>query len=387
MSTFGAFTVTRASTKNVLGSNGLYQSVANNVPAFEFNADGTYRGLLVEPAATNSIRNNTQVGAVAGTPGTLPTNWSVTLAGLSQEVVGTGSENGVDYIDLRLFGTASGVAADVRFETTTGIVAANAQTWTQSYWLKVVASPTPPVGYFHQMFERTSAGAFVTSGSTSTTVSATLSRLSFTRTLSGGATVERVQPTFGITLVNGATYDFTIRIGLPQMEQSAVATSVIKTTGSTASRVADSVTLTGASSLIGQTEGAGYVEFETRNDATSTRVLTLDDGTANNNLRIAHLNTNTVFFGVNTGGVAQVSITSASTFTSVIKLAFAYNSNDFIAYVNGSSIGTDTGGTVPATSRVVIGSTGSADYVNGWIRAVALYTTRLSNAQLASLTA
>jgi hypothetical protein len=50
---FGDFTVTRASTKNVIGSNGLYQSVANNVPAFEFNTDGSYRGLLVEPGATN----------------------------------------------------------------------------------------------------------------------------------------------------------------------------------------------------------------------------------------------------------------------------------------------------------------------------------------------
>ena len=50
---FGDFTVDRNSTKYVLGSGGTLVPVATDEPAFEFNADGTYKGLLVEPAATN----------------------------------------------------------------------------------------------------------------------------------------------------------------------------------------------------------------------------------------------------------------------------------------------------------------------------------------------
>jgi len=50
---FGDFTVDRNSTKYVLGSGGTIVPVATDEPAFEFNADGTYKGLLVEPAATN----------------------------------------------------------------------------------------------------------------------------------------------------------------------------------------------------------------------------------------------------------------------------------------------------------------------------------------------
>ena len=50
---FGDFTVDRNSTKYVLGSGGDIISYATDEPAFEFNTDGSYKGLLVEPAATN----------------------------------------------------------------------------------------------------------------------------------------------------------------------------------------------------------------------------------------------------------------------------------------------------------------------------------------------
>ena len=53
MAQFGDFTVDRNSTKYVLGSGGDIISYATDEPAFEFNADGSYKGLLVEPAATN----------------------------------------------------------------------------------------------------------------------------------------------------------------------------------------------------------------------------------------------------------------------------------------------------------------------------------------------
>jgi len=46
---------------------------------------------------------------VAGTPGTLPTNWGVSApAGLATSVVGLGTENGLPYVDLRINGTATG---------------------------------------------------------------------------------------------------------------------------------------------------------------------------------------------------------------------------------------------------------------------------------------
>ncbi|HYF08508.1 MAG TPA: hypothetical protein VD970_12865, partial [Acetobacteraceae bacterium] len=68
-----------------------------------------YRGVLFEPASTNEVRNPRAEGAVAGTPGMLPTHWSSgggqDGVNLFHQVVGTGTEDGIPYIDLRLFGT------------------------------------------------------------------------------------------------------------------------------------------------------------------------------------------------------------------------------------------------------------------------------------------
>lgn len=56
------FTVARAGTKWVLNSAGVLTEVPANFPAFEWNADGTYRGLLVEPGATNIILRSQEFG-------------------------------------------------------------------------------------------------------------------------------------------------------------------------------------------------------------------------------------------------------------------------------------------------------------------------------------
>jgi hypothetical protein len=51
----GDFTVSRNGTATFLGSNGLIQTAQANEPRLEFNTDGSFRGVLVEPAATNLL--------------------------------------------------------------------------------------------------------------------------------------------------------------------------------------------------------------------------------------------------------------------------------------------------------------------------------------------
>ena len=383
-------TVTRASTKLRIGSNGLYGSVANNVPAFEFNTDGTYRGLLVEPGATNSIRNNSMTGAVAGTPGTLPTNWGEALSGLTREVVGTGTENGVTYIDIKLSGTAAATLAELRFETATSIVASTGQSWTNSFFAKSISAPNPPVRYEISIVERTAGGSFVASGNLQFVPTSTIQRFSQTRTLSGGGTVERVQPLLVFVLVNGATYDFTIRIGWPQMETGSVATSPIVTTAGTASRVADVVSLTGASSLIGQTEGTIYMELDVRNflPASAIYAIALTDGTTNNIIGLRRVGTTGLLnFAIVQGGVFGASISLSPISNGVVKIAGGYANNDAVFYVNGVQVGTDTSVTIPSTSRIDLGGITGASQIADYIRSVAVFPTRLANATLQALTA
>ena len=63
---------------------------------------------------TNYIRNPRAEGAIPGTPGTLPTFWSLSgiLSGLAQQIIGSGVDaaTGLPYVDIRYFGTATSSA-------------------------------------------------------------------------------------------------------------------------------------------------------------------------------------------------------------------------------------------------------------------------------------
>jgi hypothetical protein len=234
----GDFTVTRATTATRTNSSGLIESTPINEPRLDYSL-GSCPNILLEPQRTNSIRNSTMVGAVAGTPGTLPTNWSNSLGGLTQTIVGVGSEGGVNYIDFRFNGTAIGTSLLVFLDTTTSISASNGQSWTLSNYIKLVSAPSGASSYNLVMHERTIAGAYVTEGSTAISPTSTLSRFTYTRTLAGGVTIAFVQPIFRANLSIGTAYDFTIRIAAPQMELGAYATSYIPTTSASVTRNAD----------------------------------------------------------------------------------------------------------------------------------------------------
>jgi hypothetical protein len=243
-----------------VGSDGFIQPATTNVPRFDHDPLSRQSfGLLVEEQRTNSIRNNTMVGAVAGTPGTLPTNWAISgqgLGTLTQQVVGTGAIGGITYIDVKFSGTTSTSDFSITQETATQIIAANGQFWTGSVWLSVVGGSKSNISSVAlNAVERTSAGGFVAqqSGSNLTSsLSSALTRYTASYTLAGGATVARIQP----RLVNlgfffGVAIDITLRIGLPQLEQGATASTPIPTTTTAVTRTADNAVIDGTGVLTG----------------------------------------------------------------------------------------------------------------------------------------
>jgi hypothetical protein len=366
-----------------------------DVPRIDFrNADGTLSScgrLLLEPQRTNSIRNSTMVGAVAGTPGTLPTNWSASAAGLTQTIVGTGVENGVPYIDFRFNGTAISTGVSVRFETTTGIAASNTQVWTATSWLRFIAQPTPPLSTTISMAERTAAGGLVVVGSSSSlSVTSSLNRFSFTRTLSGGATVGAIQPEVSFNLTNGAAYDFTFRIAAPQMELGAYATTWVPTTTAAVTRIADAASKTGVSSLIGQTQGTLFLELIANRTGINQNVE-LGDGTTNNRITLRLTLGNTFQFIIVQAGAVVYNQSSVTTFAQSqrIKIAAAYKSGDVTQlYVNGASVASATAGTITGNFSAIYSSSngGTLDPIFSPIAQAALFPTRLTNAQLAEIT-
>lgn len=230
---YPAVSVSRASTGYVADLAGVYTSVAADT------LRRSNRGALIEPAATNLVRNSAAQGAIAGSPGTWPTNWSTVLAsGISSQIVGSGTENGLDYVDIRFFGTAtaSGNGVNVRFDST---IAANPnQAYAFSISHRVVAGSMPGSPLFYWNY----AGA----GGVSVSVPSptdTLQRFSLTQTTPAGAS-SLGNSNYYAPVTGGTVMDVTIRFCLPQIEAGSVATSPIRTTGASATRAADAASIT-----------------------------------------------------------------------------------------------------------------------------------------------
>jgi hypothetical protein len=257
-------TTTVANRSTRINKDGFIETVLDNVPRLDYPLGGAVNGcpaLLVEPAATNGIRNNSMVGASA--PNTLPNNWSNAGSNLTRQSVATGTLNGIPYVDIRISGTATNSFHDVFWDASNVIAALVGQDWVASCYLQIIAQPNPPVNYLLAMREFNSSGGFlgVFQGAALSISTTSFNRFSFTRVLNQAA-VAFVHPSLFFTLVNGQYYDFTIRIGYPQMERGTVPTSVIPTTTAAVTRSEDRITKTGITSLIGQTEGTFYFEGE-----------------------------------------------------------------------------------------------------------------------------
>ncbi|CAB5224022.1 hypothetical protein UFOVP393_27 [uncultured Caudovirales phage] len=395
-------TFTRSSTATYFTSTGALATAAINEPRFDYNpATLALRGLLIEEQRTNSIRNNTAVGAVAGTPGTLPTNWGSVVAGLTQTVVGTGVEDGINYIDIRFNGTTTGTSLGVRFESNTGVAVASGQTWTAStFCRRVGGSITNVASSSIGLSGLTSAGVLTTdSTSASLTPVLNMTNLETTRTSRAltfaDATTAYARVQVIVSFLVGAAIDITLRIGLPQLELGAFATSVIPTTGAAATRAGDSASMTGTnfSSWHNATEGALYAAglLEALPSLATNQLAAISDGTNNNRIQLgaSTASSGNINLLVTSAGVTQANplVGSLGT-TGPHKSAGAYATNSFQVAVNGALGTEDTSGSVPSSLSVLnIGAAGNLNTKgNLWIQRITYYPRRLSNAELQVIT-
>lgn len=336
-----------------------------------------------ELGATNQVRNNTMQGAVVGTPGVLPTNWQyVNSASLNSQVVATGVEKNVNYVDIRCFGIAAGSGFGIASEATTQIVASSGQRWTSSLFLKIVASVNLPNAISAAFTERTAGGGFVLTQVAPANVDGEIRRFE----VNGAAlqpTTERVQPFVSFALTNGVAYDFTIRVGLPQMENSEVATSVIKTSGSIQSRGADVISKGALTSHLGQSEGTIIANVFLRTNTTARRVVSISDGTSANRIGFTMTTMN-----VRVLKDANVNlISSASQLSGIHKMAIAYNSSEVVFAMDGQIIGTAAVSGAGTYSRIDVGQTeASASQFDDFIQSVLVLKSKLSNQEIISAT-
>ena len=178
-----------------------------------------------------------------------------------------------------------------------------------------------------------------------------------------------------------------------QFEAGSIATSYIPTTTGTGSRSADVISVTGAvSGSIGQTEGTIYVEGVITNYAdAAASFITISDNTINNRLEIRKGSPGSILFERESATQsASTSINATGQLNGIFKMAVAYKSGDTAFFINGFQVATTNAATftMNTLTHIYLGNnaSGSARRLNDRIRAVALYTTRLNAAELATLT-
>jgi hypothetical protein len=171
-----------------------------------------------------------------------------------------------------------------------------------------------------------------------------------------------------------------------QMEAGSVPTSYIPTTTAAVTRNADVISLSGAvSGCIGQTEGTLYTEIETQSVVGSTGVL-LQIGSGNNRVYIARESATSLQLQLGTQSSAGFNFINHTFSGSVAKIAIGYASGNNAFYVNGTQVSTASATANPSSAftEIILGISPAISQRKQ--RAVALYTTRLTNAELAALT-
>lgn len=210
--------------------------------------------------------------------------------------------------------------------------------------------------------------------------------------LTTGLANNQIAPTTGNGVDNFAgTAGSGVFIYGAQQEVGAFATSYIPTVASTVSRSADVATMTGTnfSSWYNQTAGTFVADYDVLTVLGGVKALVIaSDGTTSERI-YSYVNSAIPTLLVTDNGVTQATLPNTDIpANTTAKLAFAYALNDIAVSSNAGTVGVDTSATIPAANQLGVGSfVPSGSYLNGHIRAIAYYNTRLPNTQLQTLTA
>ena len=181
----------------------------------------------------------------------------------------------------------------------------------------------------------------------------------------------------------------TIYIWGAQLEDSTYPTSYIPTLASSVTRLADSAIKDSITSLIGQTEGTIFADIvRTTSTANDTFWVNISDGSTNNWFFMGTEATAGRFY-VRVGNSVKVDEYPAFS-VGRHKLALAYKSGQIAGYMDGVQLFTSTATfTLTSLTRISLGpSSASSNVINtpAQVNEVVLFPTRLTNAELASLT-
>jgi hypothetical protein len=393
----GDFNVTRATTATRFNSAGFIESVASGVPRLDYYTSGGTAGcpaLLVETQAQNFILESAFVSGWL-TGGGATASASVATSPENQNTAAqlnvTNTIFSTIYKTLSLVsGTVYTVSLFAKKNTKDWIYFINLSGVGTSVWFNIASGTigTIGAGTSNVAIEDYRNGWY---------------RCRWTQTATGSDNILQIGATDADNS-NEPTSSGSVFLWGAQIEEGSIATSYIPTTAAAVTRNADVIALSGAvSGCIGQTQGTIYCEFAYFGQpAIRSGPVYLRQALARGLSINSDGNNGIVFDSRNDGGETLSTLVSgALQIGTYYKIAVGYNAggtaaggsqaSGVVAYVNGTQTAIDTFRVPDAaglTEFRMYGANAGADdeAFNGRIRAAALYTTRLTNAELAALT-
>ena len=371
----GDMVVTRNTTATRVNSAGLIENVAINVPRLDYPPLGGCPRILVEPLRTNNILYSEQFDNVY---------WDKSLVTITPNAAVAPDNN---------------TTADKFIPNTTNSVHSISKTGLASnaYTFSVFAKAGGETNFSMWLRGASVRAEFNLSNGTIAVNTATSAKIEpypngwyrcsvFDST--PGTTVHIYGRGGGAFAGNNVDGFF---LWGAQVEAGSNATSYIPTVAASVTRNADVISKTGVSSLIGQTEGTIFIDAQITNFADAAQsFITISDGTINNRVELRKSSSSQIILE----GAASTGTFPGFTLSSVTvgryKIAVAYKTGDTALFINGAQVGSTSANAFAFTSltNIVVGAnaTGSTRFLNDRINLATVFPTRLTNAQLATLT-
>lgn len=401
----GTVTFTRSSTGTYISGSGLVTSAAVNAPRFDYDvANGQWRGLLIEPAATNRYTVSGDGVPAVFVSGNFAADFN--LATTNTPASASNVTNGV-----RLFNVNTATAAQHYLVSDT--VAWTTTTWnTYSVYLKANSGTIFPIitledgssnGVWARIDLTTPANS--TSGVSGAGVLGTsgveVLANNWRRCWVSGRGFAGAR--FGITSsnVNGGSGWYPSYAGTVgdsfyvwgiQLESDL---SVSKPTSFiySGTRAVDNAVMTGTNftNWFNQSEGTMLVEFyktKETNYSYYNHPYNISDGTGNNQYYLYGVQTASyISYGIVTGGVGQLDVYQAVTaVTGINRYVMSYKTNQAVYAVNGTLRYTDSTVALPTVTRMQLGGdSGNSANLNDCISRIIYWPYAVEPARLANL--
>jgi hypothetical protein len=369
---------------SVVGS-GTYATwqVSNLMPRLDYNPSTlAAQGFLVEEARTNLCLQSEDWGSAT---------WS--KSGSTITANATTAPTGTTVADKLVEDTSTGT------HITTQSISLGGSVDNSAYVISVFAKASERTRF--QLFDNAQASSGITSFdlSNGTVVSGT-----GTITAVGNGWYRcsvfplkstSITSTLTIRLIStGSTTNYTgdgtsgIFVFGAQLEVGAFPTSYIPTTTTALTRAADVASVNTLSPWFNATEGTWFADATINFAVTGFPVIVDGRVSSTDIVQVGYVTENLSVGYVKAGNVDQaVLYNTGLTGVRNRRIAFGVKTNDFAISTNGGPIVSDALGSMPTNiTSISLGNAAGANVLNGYLRRIAYYPRRLSNAELQSIT-